>query len=199
MYVIKIWHTDRCSTTLRPTTLISWHLFTRQMFRDRYFATLVPRQMFRDKYFATLISATDISRQIFRDTCSSDRSLATQISRHLFPRQIFRDTCSSDRCFATDLSRHLLPKIFFSLISSTGRLDNDVIFLPFSFPLLLQKITSLSSLPVELIKEKKFWVTNVAVTSVTKHLSRNICRSKCRGDNCHKTFVGVTFVLKQLW
>ena len=123
------------------------------------------RNMLRDIYFMTFVSA-----HIFIDICH-------------------HDTCSRDRCFATDISRHLLPKIFFSLISSTGRLDNDVIFLPFSFPLLLQKITSLSSLPVELIKEKQFWVTSVA-----KYLTRNICR----GNNCHKTFVGVTFVLKQL-
>ena len=52
-----IYSSDKCSSDWCFATYISRHLFQRQMFRDRYFATLVP--------------APDISRQIFRDTCYS--------------------------------------------------------------------------------------------------------------------------------
>ena len=75
-----------------------------------------------DTYFLTLVPATDVSRQIFRDTCSAIlisatmfrdtyfryRCFATNISRHLFQWQIFRDKYFETLVPATDVSRHLL-------------------------------------------------------------------------------------------
>ena len=96
----------------------------------------------------------------------------TSISRHLFPAVVsahifidicHHDTCYRDRCFATDISRHLLPKKKFASPSPRGVKFNF-------FSHIFNKCRKIS----------------VAVTSVAKYLSRNICRS----NKCQEISVG---------
>ena len=56
---------------------------TRHLFHDICFRQLFPHTYLLTFVTTTLVSATDVSRQIFRDTCSRDRCFATDISRHL--------------------------------------------------------------------------------------------------------------------
>jgi hypothetical protein len=89
------------------------------------YGPLLPNFVIADTYFLTLVTATYVSRQIFRDTCYRDRYFATLVT-------------------ATDISRHLL-KMWLKKLNFTPLGEGLANFF-------------------------------FGVTSVAKHLSRNICR-----------------------
>jgi hypothetical protein len=115
-------------------TVVPRHLFHdiyfRQLFQHTYLLTFVTGHLFRDRYFATLVPetyvpATELSRHIFRDTCSRDKCFATDISRHLFQRQMFRDRYFATLVPAPDVSRQIFRVTCYSNFFPLNKFDRQ--------------------------------------------------------------------------